>query len=201
MSSFPDRIDELIRLLGTSASAVNAKQGDRVYNFHYSPQEWTQFRQQLHVIEKRMKDQGFTPRIVSFADICLSIFQSSPIYAAQVKMESMGDFSHEMRNKSLYGILAGDNPGAPLTEQSPIVAALISKIQETSLLDRGVLILTDTETIHPLFRVSAFEQILQGKFTVPTVICYPGERGSIGDNPSFLGFYNSDGNYRSHHIY
>jgi hypothetical protein len=64
-----------------------------------------------------------------------------------------------------------------------------------------VLILTDTETIHPLFRVSAFEQILQGKFTVPTIICYPGERGDMGDNPSFLGFYKSDGNYRSHHIY
>jgi hypothetical protein len=201
MSSFPERIDELIRLLGTNASAVNARQGDRVYNFHYTPREWTQFRQHLHVIEKRIKDQGFTPHVVSFADICLNIFQSSPIYAAQVKMESMGEFPHEMRNKALYGILSGGNQGAPLTIDSPIVAALISKIQETAELEQGVLILTDTETIHPLFRVSAFEQILQGKFTVPTVICYPGERGDMGDNPSFLGFYKSDGNYRSHHIY
>jgi hypothetical protein len=201
MSSFPERIDELIRLLGTNASAVNARQGDRVYNFHYTPREWTQFRQHLHVIEKRIKDQGFTPHVVSFADICLNIFQSSPIYAAQVKMESMGEFPHEMRNKALYGILSGGNQGAPLTIDSPIVAALISKIQETAELEQGVLILTDTETIHPLFRVSAFEQILQGKFTVPTIICYPGERGDMGDNPSFLGFYKSDGNYRSHHIY
>ncbi len=201
MSSFPDRIDELIRLLGVPASAVNARQGDRVFNFHYSPKEWTQFRQQLHVIEKRVKDQGFAPNIVSFADICLGIFQASPMYATQVKMEAMGEFSHEMRNKSLYGILAGGNQGAPLTEHSPIIAGLTFKIEETAALDRGILILTDTETIHPLFRVSAFEQILQGKFTVPTVICYPGEKGSMGDNPSFLGFYNSDGNYRSHHIY
>lgn len=201
MSSFPERIDELIRLLGSNASAVDARQGDRVYNFHYTPHEWTQFRQHLHTIEKRIKDQGFTPHLVSFADICLEIFQSSPIYAAQVKMEAMGDFPHEMRNKALYSILSGGNPGAPLTEQSPIVAAIISKIQEAAGLDNGILILTDTETIHPLFRVSAFEQILQGKFTVPTVICYPGVRGNIGDNPSFLGFYKSDGNYRSHHIY
>ena len=77
MSSFPDRIDELIRLLGTPASAVNARQGDRVFNLHYSPKEWTLFRQQLHVIEKRIKDQGFTPNIVSFTDICLGIFQAS----------------------------------------------------------------------------------------------------------------------------
>ena len=201
MSSFPERIDELIRLLGTNASVVNARQGDRVYNFHYTPREWTHFRQQLHVIEKRIKDQGFTPHIVSFADICLKIFKASKIYEGQVKMEKMGNFSNEMRNKSLHSILAGGTQGPSLTESSPIVAAILTHIHEAAQLDKGVLILTDTETIHPLFRISAFEQILQGKFTVPTIICYPGERGNMGDNPSFLGFYNSDGNYRSHHIY
>ena len=58
MSSFPDRIDELIRLLGTPASAVNARQGDRVFNLHYSPKEWTQFRQQLHVVPEAEMDKG-----------------------------------------------------------------------------------------------------------------------------------------------
>lgn len=205
MSSFPDRINSLIRHLGSSASIVNARQGDRVYNFHYHPHEWTEFRQQLQVITKRIKDQGFTPHIASFADICLGIFKESPIYEAQVKMEKMGNFSNEMRNKSLHSILAGKPEGGTrgpsLTETSPIVAAILKQIQHASQLDNGVLILTDTETIHPLFRVSAFEQILQGKFAVPTIICYPGERGNIGDNPCFLGFYNSDGNYRSSHIY
>ena len=109
MSSFPKRIDELIRHLGSSASAVNAKQGDRVYNFHYHPHEWTEFRQQLQVIQKRLKEQGFTPRIASFADIALWIFESSPIYKAQMKMESMGNFSHKMRNDSLYNVLAGSS--------------------------------------------------------------------------------------------
>lgn len=205
MSSFPDRINSLIRHLGSSASAVNAKQGDRVYNFHYHPHEWTEFRQQLQVIKKRVKEQGFTPHIASFADICLKILESSPIYQAQVKMEGRGNFSNEMRNKSLHSILAGSPSGAAqageLTEESPIIAAMIEQIDTTAKLENGVLILTDTETIHPLFRVSAFEQILQGRFTVPTIICYPGERGNIGDNPCFLGFYNSDGNYRSTHIY
>ncbi|MBT8036119.1 MAG: DUF1788 domain-containing protein [Verrucomicrobiae bacterium] len=201
MSSFPKRIDELIRQLGTSASAVDSKQGDRVYNFHYHPHEWTEFRQQLQVIQKRLKEQGFTPHVASFADITLNIFQSSPIYSAQVKMEGMGSFSHKMRNDSLYNILSGSSSDQRLTTDAPIVSALIDKLQETAKLDNGVLMLTDTETIHPLFRISAFEQILQGKFLVPTVICYPGERGNHGDNPSFLGFYNSDGNYRSQHIY
>jgi len=201
MSSFPERIDSLIHHLGTSASAVNAKQGDRVYNFHYSTNEWTEFLQKLHIIKKRIKEQGFSPHIVSFADICLDIFKADKRYALHLKLEKMTAFAHTKRNGDLYSIIAGGKKGAPLTLDAPIVSALIGKIQEAAKLDNGVLILVDTETIHPLFRVSAFEQILQGKFSVPTVICYPGEKGNIGDNPSFLGFYTSDGNYRSTHIY
>jgi len=201
MSSFLNRIDELVRHLGSSASSVNAKQGDRVYNFHYRPSEWTEFRQSMQQIVKRLKDQELSPLVASFADICLGIFNDSRIYTALTKMEGTGAFSHQERNKSLYSILAGGALGQPLTSESPIVKALEAVINEAAALDNGVLILTDMETIHPLFRVSAFEQILQGKFIAPTVMCYPGERGNHGDNPSFLGFYNSDGNYRSTHIY
>ena len=201
MSSFINRIDELVRHLGSSASSVNAKQGDRVYIFHYRPSEWTEFRQNLHQIVKRLKDQGFTPHVAAFSDICLGIFKESPIYAAKLKMEGLGQFPHDAHNKALYSILAGGALGQPLTSDSPIVKALESEINKAAALDNGVLILTDMETMHPLFRVSAFEQILQGKFIAPTVMCYPGERGNIGDNPSFLGFYKSDGNYRSTHIY
>lgn len=201
MSSFPDRINQLVRLVAASDSAVNARQGDRVFNFHYRPQEWTEFRKQLHIIKKLLKDQGFTPHVVSFAEICLKIFSQSKLYQAQVKMEGMTRFPHAARNADLFKILSGVQPGAALPMSAPIVAALLEAIDETSKLKNGVLLLVDTETIHPLFRVSAFEQILQGKFKVPTVICYPGEKGAIGDNPSFLGFYKSDGNYRSTHIY
>lgn len=201
MSSFINRIDELVRHLGSSASSVNAKQGDRVYNFHYRPSEWTEFRQSLQQIVKRLKDQGFSPLVASFADICLDIFKDNPIYAAKLKMEALGQFTHDAHNKALYGILSGGALGQPLTSESPIVKALETEISKAADLNHGVLILTDMETMHPLFRVSAFEQILQGKFTAPTVMCYPGERGNHGDNPSFLGFYKSDGNYRSTHIY
>jgi hypothetical protein len=201
MSSFPDRINQLVRLVAASDSAVNARQGDRVFNLHYRPSEWTDFRKHLPLIRKLLKDQGFTPNVVSFAEICLNIFKDSKIHQAQLKMEGMTTFPHAAWNRDLYQILAGGQPGAALPMTAPIVAALLQAIEETAAMKNGVLLLVDTETIHPLFRVSAFEQILQGKFKAPTVICYPGEKGTIGENPSFLGFYNSDGNYRSTHIY
>lgn len=201
MSSFTNRIDELVRHLGSSASAVNAKQGDRVFNFHYSTSEWTDFCKQLPIIKKRVKEQGFTPNIVSFTEIIQNILDGNKIYAAKLKMEGLGSFPHKMHNQAIYNILSGGQQGTQLTLASPIIAALDQIIQDTSKLKKGVLILTDSETIHPMFRISAFEQILQGRFQVPTVICYPGEKSSYGDNPSFLGFYTADGNYRSTHIY
>jgi hypothetical protein len=201
MPSFPDRINQLIRLISASESAVNARQGDRVFNFHYLPSEWTEFRKQLPLIKNLLKEQGFTPHVVSFGEICLEIFKNDSMYDLLVMQEGMASVSHGTRNTELHQILAGAERGAELSTSSPIVVALVNAIEETAKQKNGVLLLIDTETIHPLFRVSAFEQILQGKFKAPTIICYPGQKGTIGENPSFLGFYKSDGNYRSTHIY
>jgi hypothetical protein len=62
-----------------------------------------------------------------------------------------------------------------------------------------VLFITDLEALHPYLRVGILEQKLQGKFTVPTVILYPGVRDGKS-TLRFLGFYPPDGNYRSVHI-
>ena len=201
MSSFDSRINELARLLGSPASAVSAQQGDRVYNFHYRPSEWTEFRQSMPRLLNSLKGKGFTPIVGSFAEICRNIFEAHSRYAALKKTEQVGNFPHKMRNEALFKLLVESPTSTDLTLDSPIVKSIEKLLSEASSGKNGILILTDTETLHPFFRVSALEQILQGKFTVPTVICYPGEKGSIGDNPSFLGIYKSDGNYRSTHIY
>ena len=62
-----------------------------------------------------------------------------------------------------------------------------------------ILLVTDLEGLHPYMRIGAIEGQLQGKFNIPTVFFYPGERmGKTGLR--FLGFYQSDGNYRSVHV-
>ena len=202
MPSFEDRINDLTRQLTAAASAVKAQQGDRVFNFHYRPSEWTTFQQQLPRLTQRLRERDFAPHTVSFSDIILSIFEASPIYGALKKMESKAQFSHQQRNESLHRILVGDGSSNPeLSLASPIVQAIEAAIADAAAQPNGILILTDANVLHPLFRVSSLEQILQGRFQVPTVICYPGEKGGIGDNPSFLGIYPADGNYRSSHIY
>ena len=77
--------------------------------------------------------------------------------------------------------------------------ALDDKLQSLAGIKTALLLITDLEALHPYLRVGTLEQKLQGRFTVPTVILYPGVRTGR-TTLRFLGIYPEDGNYRSTHI-
>lgn len=201
MSSFDSKIETLLRHLGQPTTAVNARQGDRVFNFHYDPADWATLRMKMPMIRKKMEDAGFTPHLHSFADLLQEIFAENSRQIDALKKLEVRPLPHRTHTETLYNLLAKKRTGEQLDLESPIVQRVQSLIQEAAKTPKSVLLLVDIEMAHPLVRVSAFEQILQGKFLVPTVFFYPGKRGTVGDNPSFLGVYPSDGNYRSTHIY
>lgn len=203
MHSFEDKTETLVRLLGSPGSNVTARQGDRVFNFHYLPTEWAALRSYLPKIRVRLEQAGYTPHLHSFADTLTSIFEcdGQRAIAMMTGAEGKTNLPHKAYTETLQRFLTKTPPNHPLELDSPIVVALIDILKAAAKTPKSVVLLTDLEMLHPLLRVSAFEQVLQGKFTVPTVIFYPGRRGSVGDNPSFLGIYKSDGNYRSTHLY
>lgn len=203
MPSFEDKTETLVRLLGSPGSNVTAQQGDRVFNFHYFPAEWAALRAYLPKIKIRLEQAGYTPHIHSFAEIMSAIYErdGQKAIAMMTAAEGKTNLPHKAYTETLQRFLTKTPPNHPLELDSPIVVALIKILEAAAMTPKSVLLLTDLEMLHPLLRVSAFEQVLQGKFTVPTVLFYPGRRGSVGDNPSFLGIYKSDGNHRSTHIY
>lgn len=203
MPSFEDKTEELIRLLGSAASNVNARQGDRVFNYHYDPAHWAEMRALLPKMVVRLEGQGFSPQVHSFADIVTDILgtEGAAAMEAMAKAETTSKLPHKTYTATLQQLLTGQPPSHPLTLESPIVKRLLALLEQAAQTPKALLLLTDIEMLHPLIRVSAFEQVLQGKFLVPTIFFYPGRRGNIGDNPSYLGIYKSDGNYRSTHIY
>lgn len=78
-------------------------------------------------------------------------------------------------------------------------ARLIAQLEQLEDCDNAILLVTDLEALHPYMRIGSIESKLQGKFTVPTVFLYPGERTGK-TRLKFLGFYPEDGNYRSVHV-
>ena len=63
----------------------------------------------------------------------------------------------------------------------------------------AIVLVTDLEALHPYLRIGAIEGQLYGRFHVPTIFFYPGERTGK-TRLKFLGFYPEDGNYRSNHV-
>lgn len=86
-----------------------------------------------------------------------------------------------------------------LTAEGGLLQRLKSALAELQGQPQTLLLVTDLEALHPYLRIGAIEGQLQGEFNVPTIFLYPGERtGKSG--LKFLGFYPSDGNYRSVHV-
>ena len=76
---------------------------------------------------------------------------------------------------------------------------LEAKLEQVKGKKSTIILVTDLEALHPYTRIGAIESQLYGKFYVPTVFFYPGERTGK-TRLKFLGFYPEDGNYRSVHI-
>ena len=81
-----------------------------------------------------------------------------------------------------------------LRGEDRLAEEVASRIGQAS--GQSVVLLTDSEMLHPYFRTRAIEGKLHDRVQVPTVIFYPGRRsGQYGLH--FLEFYPVDGNYRS----
>jgi hypothetical protein len=202
MLSITDKIEKTVQAVNAPASSVDARQGERIFNLVYPQQQWTRFRQSFPKLLKRFKDQGFTPVTISFSDCMEEVIAGSRILQATLRMEDTLPANHRENNQMLFRQLCGDTASGELTLQSPIVEVLVKHIELAESEHNPVILFTETEALHPVLRVSAFEQVLQGHFPMPVVFCYPGTEPGLEENinPRFLGIHRPDGNYRSIHI-
>jgi hypothetical protein len=202
MLSIPDKIEKVVQAVSAPASSVDARHGERIFNLVYPQEEWTRFRQCFPKLLKRFKDQGFTPVTISFADCLRKVIEKNRVLQATLQMEETLAPDHGAQNQMLFRQLCGDTASGELSLQSPIVRELVERIEQAENKNHPVILFTETEALHPILRVSAFEQVLQGHFSMPVVFCYPGTEPGMEENinPRFLGIHRPDGNYRSIHI-
>jgi hypothetical protein len=76
---------------------------------------------------------------------------------------------------------------------------ITAQLEQLEGRDNAILLVTDLEALHPYLRIGSIESKLQGKFNIPSVFLYPGERTGK-TQLKFLRFYPEDGNYRSVHV-
>ena len=76
--------------------------------------------------------------------------------------------------------------------------ALVNRVESIVAVQRprSLIFFTDTETLHPYFRVRVLENALHDRVKTPVVVFYPGRRaGQFGLR--FLNVHDEDPNYRS----
>jgi hypothetical protein len=163
---------------------------DPVFYLVFEPEKMLEVKKKLRTWKAKLKLEGWEVHTFSLAAAVHEILQKHDFREDWIEGEAEDPFDFEMINETLADALTADDS---------LKNRLQEKLESLADCENGILFVTDLEALHPYLRVGSLEQRLQGKFTVPTVILYPGKRTGKS-TLSFLGIYPEDGNYRSAHI-
>jgi hypothetical protein len=182
MPSLDADFDLLAQRLAEPASLAAART-DPFYYFVYPPEDALEVKRRIPVWSARLRHADLQVERVSFSDLIWELIDASGRWDAWLEAEA--DADQVQVNEAIRNVL---RTGNALVER---VASVVGQERP-----RTVVFLTETEMLHPYFRVRTLESALHDRIKIPTVVFYPGRRaGQFGLN--FLGFYPEDGNYRA----
>jgi hypothetical protein len=164
--------------------------GDPVYYLVFHPEKMLAVKRRMKQWCAKLELEDWKVHTVSMAEAVHQILKSHDLRDIWLESEKEAPLEFEEINKTLAEALTAENELKNMLEQM---------LQSLTDQKDALLFVTDLEALHPYLRVGTIEQQLQGRFTVPTVILYPGVRAGR-TTLRFLGIYPEDGNYRSTHI-
>ena len=189
MASLQASFDELRTRIHTGRTLSNTGD-DPVFYLVFKPEEMLEAKRRLKQWIAKLKIDGWAVHTFSMADAVHEILGSHILRDLWLQSEADDPLDFESINATLREALTADDS---------LKNALIQELDQLAGEPHALLLVTDIEALHPYLRVGTIEQKLQGRFTVPTVILYPGVRAGKS-TLKFLGIYPEDGNYRSTHI-
>lgn len=189
MSSLKADFDELRDRIRQGRDLGNAG-FEPVYYLVFPPSAIIEVKRQTPAWVARLKQDGWQVTEYSVAQAIEEIVEADPRLAIWQGADQRAPLAWGRTNESLTNAVTGPKGLLPRIEAQ--LAALDGK-------QNHLLLVTDLEALHPYVRIGSIEGQLLGRFKVPTIFLYPGQRtGRTG--LKFLGFYPSDGNYRSVHV-
>ena len=188
MPSLEDNFNELLKRI-KNGREIGDTGFEPIYYLIFSPREILNVKRNLPAWKAKLQNEGWHVEQFSFANEIPSILESSPMMKIWLAADKKFPLQWERTNQSLANAI---NNGS-LKER------LEARLEQTKSKKSTIMLITDLEALHPYIRIGTLENQLYGKFYVPTVFFYPGERTGK-TRLKFLGFYPEDGNYRSVHI-
>lgn len=173
---------------------VFINQGDDPVFFLVYPPRWSlQVYGLLPTWERKLRHRGFQPHTFNVGLRLLDFLSNHPDWHLIVDYDRENPDETEAVNESVVQLLH------PHDGPSVVETWVTEQVRQATEASQGVLLITGVELLHPYLQIGRIEQRLQGRFSVPTIVFYPGLRaGTFGLR--FLGIYPPDGNYRSRHF-
>ena len=189
MRSLAEKFNELRSMLKQGPGSIRPTGFDPVYYLIFPASEIVKVKELEAEWLAKLKLDGFTPVTLSMTKVINDYFRGHDLREGW--MEALKDNPEDsLINASLTEHLVQDQV---------LTSAILAQLEQLRGATKAVLILTDLEGLHPFLRIGAIEQQLAGKFSVPTLVLYPGVAGGAYSR-KFLGIHKEDGNYRSPHI-
>ena len=191
MSSLTANFNELLERVRHGRDFMQASY-EPIYYLVFHPREILDVKRNLPAWTAKLKNEGWEVHRFSIAKEISDILQSAKLRKLWLAADKKGPLDWDKTNDALANALVKED-GGPLQER------IESLLEGVAGKKNAIVLVTDLEALHPYLRIGAIESKLYGKFTVPTVFFYPGERTGK-TRLKFLGFYPEDGNYRSVHV-
>jgi hypothetical protein len=188
MPSLKDNFEELMARIAYGRELTHAS-FEPIYYLIFPPSQILEVKRTLPAWQARLRNDGWNVHTFSIAQEVTDILRSAPMRRIWVMADRKAPQDYDKTNQSLANAL---NRGA-------LQDRLEVRLAELDGDKRAILLVTDLEALHPYMRIGAIETQLAGKFHLPTIFLYPGERTGK-TRLRFLGFYQEDGNYRSVHV-
>ena len=161
-----------------------------VYYLVFAPSLIIEAKRQTPAWVSRLKKDGWQVTVFSVAQAIDEILVADPRCTIWKGADTRSPMDWDRVNSALTNAVTG---------AKGLLSRIEAQLAELEGRPNQLLLVTDLEALHPYLRISTIEGQLIGRFKVPTVFLYPGKRtGRTG--LQFLGFYPSDGNYRSVHV-
>jgi hypothetical protein len=189
MSSLKADFDELRERIRQGRDLGSAS-FEPIFFLVFPPSSIIEAKRQTPAWVARLKQDGWQVTQFSVARAIEEILEADPRLAIWQGADQRSPLAWPRTNESLTGAVTG---------AKGLLQRLESQLAAMDGQQNHLLLVTDLEALHPYVRIGSIEGKLQGRFTVPTIFLYPGQRtGRTG--LKFLGFYPSAGNYRSVHV-
>jgi len=194
MSLLNDNFNEVLERIRYGREFGHAS-FEPVYYLVFPPREILEVKRLLPAWTNRLQNSGWVVHCFSMATAIAEILAQAPQRRLWLAADRKAPLNWDRTNKALVEALTKETP----TKKSALQTRFAAWLESHQAEEKAILLVTDLEALHPYTRIGALEGNLVGKFRVPTVIFYPGERTGK-TRLKFLGFYPEDGNYRSVHV-